>query len=94
MGYLKVDIAAAKQIATDLKHNAEARTSDLSALGSRVRPDNIWEGEAAVAYQEKYEAWRSAETQLVEALRQLGLVVDRIITNFDDINTQGAAALR
>ncbi len=94
MGYLKVDVAAAKQIASDLSRNAEARTSDLSALGSRVRPDNVWEGEAASAYQEKYEAWRAAEMKLVDALRELGQVVDKIITNFDEINTQGAAALR
>lgn len=94
MPHLKVDIAAAKQIATDLKQNAEARQSDLTALGGRVRPENVWEGEAARAYQEKYEQWRSAETRLVEALRELGMVVDKIITNFDEINTTGAAALR
>jgi len=94
MPFLKVDVASAKQIAADLKTNAEARTSELTALGAKVRPDNIWEGEAARAYQEKYEEWRAAESRLVEALRGLGLAVDQIINNFDEINRQGAAAFR
>jgi WXG100 family type VII secretion target len=94
MPYLKVDIAGAKQIAADLKQNAEARQSDLSTLGAKVSPGSVWEGDAARAYEEKYEQWRSAETRLVEALRELGMVVDKIITNFDEINRSGAAAMQ
>ncbi len=94
MGYLKVDIAGAKQIATDLKQNADARTSDIQTLGAKVNPANVWEGDAARAYDDKYQAWKTAENRLIEALRELGQVVDKIITNFDEINTQGAAALR
>lgn len=94
MPYLKVDIAGARQIATDLKANTEARQADLSSLGARVRPDAVWEGEAATAYQEKYLQWEAAERRLVEALRELGMVVDKIITNFDEINQTGASALR
>jgi WXG100 family type VII secretion target len=94
MGYLKVDIEAARGIAVALGQNAEARLGDLASLGSRANPDNIWEGEAATAYRERYEAWRTAENNLVEALRQLGVVVNNIITNFDEINQSGAGALR
>ncbi|MFC3891282.1 WXG100 family type VII secretion target [Lentzea rhizosphaerae] len=94
MPHLKVDIAGAKQIATDLKLNAEARQGDLSTLGAKVNPANVWEGDSARAYEEKYEQWKAAELRLVEALRELGQVVDKIITNFDEINMQGAAALR
>lgn len=54
MSYLKVDIAQAKQIATDLKQNAEARVSDLASLGSKVNPTNVWEGEASRAYLEDF----------------------------------------
>lgn len=93
MSYLKVDIVQAKQIATDLKQNAEARVSDLASLGSKVNPVNVWEGEASRAYQDKYDQWKAAEQRLVDALRELGVVVDKIITNFDEVNRQGAGAL-
>ncbi len=94
MGFLKVDVEGAMQIAAALKQNAEARQSDLSALTPRVEPSAVWEGDAATAYQEKYDQWHSAETNLVHALEELGQVVGQIITNFDQVNQQGASALR
>ena len=93
MGYLKVDYASAEQIAATLKQNAEARVSDINSLSSRVNPANVWEGTAASAYQEKYEQWKQAETNLVNALEELGGVVKQIIDNFDQIDQQGASAL-
>lgn len=94
MGYLKVDVEGAMQIASALRQNAEARQSDIASLTPRVEPSAVWEGDAATAYQEKYQQWRSAESNLVNALQELGQVVSQIITNFDQVNQQGAAALR
>lgn len=94
MPFLKVDFAGAEQIAATLKQNAADRTNDINALSSRVDPSAVWEGEAATAYQEKYNNWKSAETNLVNALEELGGVVKQIIDNFDAINQQGASALR
>jgi WXG100 family type VII secretion target len=93
VGFLKVDYAGAEQIAAALKQNADARMSDIGSLSSRVDPSAVWEGAAATAYQEKYEQWKSAENNLVNALEQLGGVVKQIIDNFDQIDTQGASAL-
>lgn len=93
MGYLKVDYASAEQIAATLQQNAEARISDINSLSSRVNPANVWEGVAANAYTEKYEQWKQAETNLVNALEELSGVVKQIITNFDQIDQQGASAL-
>jgi WXG100 family type VII secretion target len=94
VGYLKVDFAGAEQIAAALKQNAEERTSDINSLSQRVNPSAVWEGDAATAYQEKYEQWRAAETNLVNALDELGGVVKQIIDNFNQIDEQGAGALR
>jgi WXG100 family type VII secretion target len=93
VGYLKVDVEGAMQIAAALRQNADARQSDIASLTPRVEPAAVWEGDAANAYQEKYQQWRSAETNLVNALEELGHVVSQIITNFDQVNQQGAAAL-
>jgi WXG100 family type VII secretion target len=92
--FLKVDFAGAEQIAATLKQNAADRTNDINTLSSRVDPSAVWEGDAATAYQEKYNNWKSAETNLVNALEELGGVVKQIIDNFDAINQQGASALR
>jgi WXG100 family type VII secretion target len=92
--FLKVDFAGAEQIAATLKQNAADRTNDINTLSSRVDPSAVWEGDAATAYQEKYNNWKSAETNLVNALEELGGVVKQIIDNFDVINQQGASALR
>ena len=94
MPYLKVDFASAEAIAAALKQNAADRTSDISTLSSRADPSAIWEGAAATAYQEKFQQWKTAETNLVAALDELGAVVRQIIDNFDQINQQGASALR
>ena len=94
MGFLKVDVEGAMQIASTLRQNAEGRQSDLAALTPRVEPSAVWEGEAASAYQEKYDQWRTAETNLVHALEELGQVVGQIITNFQAVNQQGASALQ
>lgn len=93
MGYLKVDYAQAEQIAAALKQNAEARIGDINSLSARANPANVWEGTAANAYQEKYEQWKQAENNLVNALEELGGVVKQIIDNFDQIDQQGASAL-
>lgn len=93
MGYLKVDYASAEQIAATLQQNAEARISDINSLSSRVNPANVWEGAAAGAYTEKYEQWKQAETNLVNALEELSGVVKQIIANFDQVDQQGASAL-
>jgi WXG100 family type VII secretion target len=94
VGYLKVDFAGAEQIAATLRQNAADRTNDINALSSRVDPNAIWEGEAANAYQERFNNWKAAESNLVNALEELGAVVKQIIDNFDAINQQGASALR
>jgi WXG100 family type VII secretion target len=93
VGFLKVDYAGAEQIAATLKQNAEARLSDINTLSGQVDPSAVWEGAAATAYQEKYEQWKSAENNLVNALEQLGGVVKQIVDNFDQIDQQGAGAL-
>lgn len=93
MGYLKVDQEGAMQIASLLKQNAAARESDITSLSARVAPQAVWEGTAATAYQEKYEQWRTAETNLVRALEELGQVVGQIITNFEAVDQQGASAM-
>jgi WXG100 family type VII secretion target len=92
--FLKVDFAGAEQIAATLKQNAADRISDINTLSSRVDPSAVWEGDAATAYQEKYEQWKSAENNLVHALDELSGVVKQIIDNFNQINEQGASALR
>ncbi|MFZ0162464.1 MAG: WXG100 family type VII secretion target [Trebonia sp.] len=94
MGYLKVDVEGAMQIAATLKQNAEARQSDIASLTPRVEPAAVWEGDAATAYSEKYQQWRSAETNLVNALEELSHVVGQIITNFDMVNKNGASAMQ
>jgi len=94
VGYLKVDYAGAEQIAATLQQNAEARMSDISSLSSRVDPSAVWEGVSATAYQEKYEQWKAAENNLVSELEQLGGLVKQIVANFDQIDQQGASALR
>lgn len=93
MGYLKVDKEGAMQIAATLKQNAAAREGDLASLSARVAPQAVWEGTSATAYEEKYQQWRNAETNLIRALQELGQVVGQIITNFESVDSQGAAAL-
>lgn len=93
MGYLKVDKEGAMQIAATLNQNAAARESDLATLSQRVAPQAVWQGQAAVAYEDKYQQWRNAETNLIRALQELGQVVGKIISDFEAVDTQGAAAL-
>lgn len=93
MGFLKVDEEGAQQIAALLKQNASARESDLSSLSARVSPQAVWQGQAATAYEDKYQQWRSAESNLIRALDELGQVVHQIITNFQSVDQQGAGAL-
>jgi WXG100 family type VII secretion target len=93
MSYLKVDEAGAMQIAAMLKENAAAREGDLARISAQVGPQAVWAGSAAVAYEEKYQQWRDAEINLIRALQELGQVVGQIITNFESVDSQGAAAL-
>jgi WXG100 family type VII secretion target len=91
-GELRVDYQGAQQIARTLRQNAEARENDVRTLSTQVSPQAVWQGAAATAYQDKYEQWKTAETNLVNALEQLGQAVQQIIDNFDQIDTQGASA--
>src|ERR1700683_2789908 len=92
VGFLS-SMKRAQQIAALLKQNAAARESDLSSLSSRVSPQAVWQGNAATAYEDKYQQWRSAESNLIRALEELGQVVQQIITNFEQVDQQGASAL-
>ena len=92
-GYLRVDFQGAQAIVTALKNNAQARESDISSLSSQANPAAVWEGTAASAYEDKFEQWKTAETNLVNALEQLADVVQSIVNNFDEINQNGAASL-
>jgi WXG100 family type VII secretion target len=94
VGFLKVDEAAVNQIASLLKANAAARKSDLARLGARVSPNVVWEGATPNTYEKKYQAWRAAEINLIQALDELGQVVQEIIQNFQTVDQQGASALR
>lgn len=93
MGYLKVDFAGAQQIVATLRQNAEARTSDIQSLSSRANPAAVWDGAAATAYQDKFEQWKAAETNLVNALDELAQVVQQIVNNFNAVDQQGASAM-
>ena len=92
-GYLQVDFAGAQAIVTALRNNAQARESDIQTLSSQANPAAVWVGTAATAYEDKFEQWKAAEANLVNALDQLANVVQSIVNNFDEINQNGAASL-
>ena len=63
----------------------EARDSDLTSLGGRVKPDAVWEGKQATSYAESYERWQAAEKNLIQAQRELGQRVEEIIARYAEI---------
>lgn len=93
MGYLRIDYDQAQTIINALKNNADARNSDIQTLTRQASPQAIWEGAAAAAYEDKFEQWKSAETNLVNALEQLADIVQKIKDNLYEIDQNGAAAM-
>jgi WXG100 family type VII secretion target len=91
-GQLRVDFAGAQEIAKALSTAATQNQNDLHTLSSKARPDQVWAGAAAAAYQNAYDRWESAEKQLIQALDDMGRAVKTIIDNFDHIDSQGASA--
>ena len=94
MGHIRIEPEQVQQLAAKLSQNADARRADVSTLSAQASPEAIWEGESAGSYRERYEAWRNAEQNLVEALSQLGQAVNQIAQNFAEIDRGGAAAFR
>lgn len=81
-GQLKIDEVGARSILDALKANASARQSDLRDLAAKARPDEVWQGQAAKAYDDAYTEWQQAEERLVEALNNLAAQAQKVVDNF------------
>ncbi|WUH93319.1 WXG100 family type VII secretion target [Streptomyces sp. NBC_00433] len=93
MGYIKISVEDVQRIGSLLQQNATARENDVTSLSSSASPEAFWEGAAASAYTEKYNQWRAAERNLIQALHDLGHVINTIANNFDQVNQSGASAM-
>ncbi|UVJ38051.1 WXG100 family type VII secretion target [Arthrobacter sp. CJ23] len=93
MSVLRIDPAAAREIAAKLESNATARLDDLSTLKAVASPEAVWAGESATSYTHAYERWEAAERELVHALEGLARIVRQVADNHDEIERSGRQAL-
>jgi uncharacterized protein YukE len=93
MTNLRLDLAALRSLAAELKRASEQSLDARTNLDARIRPEAIWEGQVPNAYYERYRAIREARLLLVDAQREMATLLESTADTFEDLDARGAVAL-
>lgn len=71
-GHLNISFEDLRAKGQQLMAKADELQVQLNAIAALARPEGIWDGAAATAYQAEFERWSMAERTTIDALREMG----------------------
>lgn len=85
----------ARSAASDMRKAATEATDQFESLRGRLAPlSDSFRGQTAVAFDARYEEWRTSATQLIQALDSLGAFLDGAANAIEETDATLAQQLR
>lgn len=88
-------LAEIRSLSQSMTTRASNTQSDFNSLKTRLSAlSSAFQGQTATAFEQKYEQWNTAATDLVTALTDLGTFLSQAATAIEDTDTQLAQGLQ